>query len=104
MNVSDLSKKNFQEKPYERKAVMREWDVGKNDKDKDKIRRQDERPIGLDKRRHRTPERSPEPGLVFLTFCTLVVLHLVDNRLCKLNIHHYLLYLELLKRLISTIA
>lgn len=41
---------------------MREWDVGKNDKEKEKDKlRKDERP--LDKRRHRlSPERSPEPG------------------------------------------
>lgn len=52
----------FQEKPWERKAaVVREWDFGKNDKDKDKERPKREERI-LDKRRHRTPERSPEPG------------------------------------------
>lgn len=52
----------MQEKSWERKGTMREWDVGKNDKDKerDKLRRE-ERPS--EKRRHRTPERSPEPGL-----------------------------------------
>lgn len=56
------------EKPWERKAVTREWDLGKgNDKDKDskenvKIRR-DDRP--MDKRRHRTPEKSPEPARKF---------------------------------------
>lgn len=59
----------FQEKPYERKAVMREWDVGKNEKDKEKdskMRRPDDSgPRMLDKRRHRTPERSPEPGMIF---------------------------------------
>lgn len=43
--------------------MMREWDVGKNDKDKEKDKlRKDDR--SLDKRRHRTPERSPEPGRV----------------------------------------
>ena len=46
---------------------MREWDVGKNDKTKEPIRQdkllRDERPP-LEKRRHRTPERSPEPGNV----------------------------------------
>ncbi|KAL4715181.1 hypothetical protein ACJJTC_012228 [Scirpophaga incertulas] len=53
------------EKPYERKAVMREWDMGKMDKDKDKLnlRRPDER--SLDKRRHRSMERSPEPARKF---------------------------------------
>ncbi|KAJ0181709.1 hypothetical protein K1T71_002431 [Dendrolimus kikuchii] len=52
------------EKPWERKAVMREWDVGKNEKDKDKEKlHRDERPI--DKRRNRSPERSPEPARKF---------------------------------------
>ncbi|XP_069355618.1 apoptotic chromatin condensation inducer in the nucleus [Maniola hyperantus] len=51
------------EKPWERKAAMREWDVGKNDKPKE-LSRPDknhkvERPP--EKRRHRTIERSPEP-------------------------------------------
>lgn len=50
-------------KPWERKTITREWDVGKNEKDKEVIRpeklHRDER---LEKRRHRTPERSPEPG------------------------------------------
>lgn len=53
----------LQEKPWERKAATREWDLGKNDKDKEKdklLMRRDERPI--DKRRHRSPEKSPEPG------------------------------------------
>ncbi|KAJ8726223.1 hypothetical protein PYW07_000921 [Mythimna separata] len=57
------------EKPWERKAVTREWDLGKgNEKDKDnkdsvnKLRR-DERP--MDKRRHRSPEKSPEPARKF---------------------------------------
>ncbi|XP_060806979.1 uncharacterized protein LOC106142992 [Amyelois transitella] len=54
------------EKPWERKAAMREWDLGKGDKEreKDKIRRDDER-RPLEKRRHRTPERSPEPARKF---------------------------------------
>nr|XP_053623584.1 uncharacterized protein LOC128682748 [Plodia interpunctella] len=52
------------DKPWERKAAMREWDVGKGDKDKDKIRREDDR-RPLEKRRHRTPERSPEPARKF---------------------------------------
>lgn len=44
---------------------MREWDVGKGEKDKEKEKlRRDERP--LEKRRHHTPERSPEPGLCFI--------------------------------------
>uniref|UniRef100_A0A2A4JEB9 RRM domain-containing protein n=1 Tax=Heliothis virescens TaxID=7102 RepID=A0A2A4JEB9_HELVI len=53
------------EKPWERKAATREWDLGKNDKDKDKDNklRRDERPI--DKRRHRSPEKSPEPARKF---------------------------------------
>lgn len=60
----------LKEKPWERKAAMREWDVGKNEKDKevgrqDKIVRE-ERP--LEKRRHHTPERSPEPGIVLFIF------------------------------------
>ncbi|XP_050361883.1 uncharacterized protein LOC126781104 [Nymphalis io] len=55
------------EKPWEKKASMREWDFGKNEKNKetgrpDKMLR-DERP--LEKRRHRTPERSPEPARKF---------------------------------------
>lgn len=43
---------------------MREWDIGKNEKGKDKEKeklRKDDRP--LEKRRHHTPERSPEPGM-----------------------------------------
>lgn len=49
-----------QEKPWERKAAMREWDMGKNEKEKEKDKlRRDERPT--EKRRHRTP--SPEPGI-----------------------------------------
>lgn len=54
------------EKPWERKAATREWDLGKNDKDKEKdklLMRRDERPI--DKRRHRSPEKSPEPARKF---------------------------------------
>lgn len=49
-----------QDKPWERKAAMREWDMGKNEKEKekDKLRRDERLP---EKRRHRTP--SPEPGL-----------------------------------------
>lgn len=49
-----------QDKPWERKAAMREWDMGKNEKEKekDKLRRDDRPP---EKRRHRTP--SPEPGM-----------------------------------------
>ncbi|XP_064076600.1 uncharacterized protein LOC113394453 [Vanessa tameamea] len=55
------------DKPWEKKASMREWDYGKNEKNKetgrpDKMLR-DERP--LEKRRHRTPERSPEPARKF---------------------------------------
>ncbi|XP_063839135.1 uncharacterized protein LOC135088176 [Ostrinia nubilalis] len=56
------------EKPYERKAVMREWDVGKNEKDKDKEKMRRSEDLGtrmLDKRRHRSPERSPEPARKF---------------------------------------
>lgn len=50
--------------------MTREWDLGKNDKDKDskdnnKLRR-DERP--MDKRRHRSPEKSPEPGIKLYLF------------------------------------
>ncbi|OWR49179.1 acinus [Danaus plexippus plexippus] len=55
------------QKPWERKAAMREWDMGKNDKDKEVSRPEkmvrEERP--LEKRRHRTPERSPEPARKF---------------------------------------
>ncbi|XP_059059446.1 uncharacterized protein LOC131852737 [Achroia grisella] len=52
------------EKPWERKAAMREWDLGKGDKDKEKEKlRKDDRL--LDKRRHRSPERSPEPARKF---------------------------------------
>ncbi|CAG5056644.1 unnamed protein product [Parnassius apollo] len=53
------------DKPWERKT-MREWDVGKNDKgkeqEKEKLRRDDR---SLEKRRHHTPERSPEPAKKF---------------------------------------
>ncbi|XP_068620784.1 uncharacterized protein [Battus philenor] len=55
------------DKPWERKT-MREWDVGKNDKnikpdkDKEKLRRDDH---SMEKRRHHTPERSPEPAKKF---------------------------------------
>lgn len=52
------------DKLWERKAVMREWDVGKNEKDKEKDKlRHDDRP--LEKRRHRSIERSPEPARKF---------------------------------------
>ncbi|KAM3962700.1 LOW QUALITY PROTEIN: uncharacterized protein ACR2FA_003084 [Aphomia sociella] len=53
------------EKPWERKAAMREWDVGKGEKDKEKdIKlRKDDRP--QEKRRHHSPERSPEPARKF---------------------------------------
>ncbi|XP_052757947.1 uncharacterized protein LOC113516731 [Galleria mellonella] len=52
------------EKPWERKAAMREWDLGKGEKDKekDKLRKDDRLP---DKRRHRSLERSPEPARKF---------------------------------------
>lgn len=58
----------LKEKPWERKASMREWDVGKNEKNKeggrpDKLIRDEKT---LDKRRHRSPERSPEPGIYIL--------------------------------------
>lgn len=50
---------------------MREWDVGKNDKSKEVIRQdhmlREDRPP-LEKRRHRTTERSPEPGSVKIMF------------------------------------
>ncbi|CAK1603358.1 unnamed protein product [Parnassius mnemosyne] len=53
------------DKPWERKT-MREWDVGKNDRgkeqEKEKLRRDDR---SLEKRRHHTPERSPEPAKKF---------------------------------------
>ncbi|XP_026324416.1 uncharacterized protein LOC113233504 [Hyposmocoma kahamanoa] len=50
------------DKPWERKAAMREWDMGKNEKEKekDKLRRDERLP---EKRRHRTP--SPEPARKF---------------------------------------
>ncbi|KAF9412317.1 hypothetical protein HW555_009155 [Spodoptera exigua] len=51
------------EKPWERKAATREWDLGKNEKDKDNKdskSKREERPA--DKRRHRSQEKSPEPG------------------------------------------
>ncbi|CAH2988580.1 unnamed protein product [Chilo suppressalis] len=54
------------DKSFERKAAMREWDMGKNEKDKDgkdKLRRPDDRP--MEKRRHRSLERSPEPAKKF---------------------------------------
>lgn len=54
--------------------MTREWDLGKNDKDKDNIKdnntklRRDERL--MDKRqRHRTPEKSPEPGNIDVFLC-----------------------------------
>lgn len=54
--------------------ATREWDLGKNDKDKEKgkmdKRRDEQRP--LEKRRHRTPERSPEPGKRDLHSCSVV--------------------------------
>ncbi|CAG4968448.1 unnamed protein product [Colias eurytheme] len=53
------------DRPWERKVATREWDLGKNDKskEKDKLQRE-ERP--LEKRRpHRSPERSPEPARKF---------------------------------------
>ena len=45
---------------------MREWDLGKNDKEKekDRLRRDETRP--LDKRRHRSGEISPEPGIYYI--------------------------------------
>lgn len=45
--------------------MTREWDVGKNEKDKDAIRPLEKFPKDErlhEKRRHRSPERSPEPG------------------------------------------
>ncbi|CAF4768047.1 unnamed protein product [Pieris macdunnoughi] len=52
------------DRPWERKAAMREWDLGKNEKIKEKEKHpKEERPI--DKRRHRSPERSPEPARKF---------------------------------------
>ncbi|XP_045519791.1 apoptotic chromatin condensation inducer in the nucleus-like [Pieris brassicae] len=52
------------DRPWERKAAMREWDLGKNEKIKEKEKHpREERPI--DKRRHRSPERSPEPARKF---------------------------------------
>lgn len=64
LREQDLKREAEVEKSWERKGTMREWDVGKNDKDKerDKLRRED-RPS--EKRRHRTPERSPEPARKF---------------------------------------
>ncbi|CAB3231232.1 unnamed protein product [Arctia plantaginis] len=51
------------EKPWERKTT-REWDLGKNDKDKEKDKlRRDDRP--MEKRRHRSLEKSPEPARKF---------------------------------------
>lgn len=52
----------YQDKPWERKNIVREWDVGKGEKGKEDASKtmRDERP--LDKRRHRSLERSPEPG------------------------------------------
>ncbi|KAG6459337.1 hypothetical protein O3G_MSEX011336 [Manduca sexta] len=53
------------EKPWERKAAMREWDVGKNEKnekEREKVRREERPP---EKRRHRSQERSPEPARKF---------------------------------------
>ncbi|XP_045484879.1 apoptotic chromatin condensation inducer in the nucleus [Pieris rapae] len=52
------------DRPWERKAAMREWDLGKNEKIKEKEKHpREERPT--DKRRHRSPERSPEPARKF---------------------------------------
>lgn len=54
------------DKPWERKAATREWDLGKNEKDKDNKdnkSKREERPA--DKRRHRSPEKSPEPARKF---------------------------------------
>ncbi|CAH0700748.1 unnamed protein product [Spodoptera exigua] len=54
------------EKPWERKAATREWDLGKNEKDKDNKdskSKREERPA--DKRRHRSQEKSPEPARKF---------------------------------------
>ncbi|KPI93936.1 Apoptotic chromatin condensation inducer in the nucleus [Papilio xuthus] len=53
------------ERPWERKTT-REWDLGKDekikDKDKDRLHKEDR---VLEKRRHHTPERSPEPAKKF---------------------------------------
>lgn len=52
------------EQLWERKTVTREWDLGKNEKDKDKEKvRLEERPV--DKRRRRSPEKTPEPARKF---------------------------------------
>lgn len=54
------------EKPWERKTATREWDLGKNEKDKDNKdnkSKREERPA--DKRRHRSQEKSPEPARKF---------------------------------------
>ncbi|XP_038216477.1 apoptotic chromatin condensation inducer in the nucleus-like [Zerene cesonia] len=52
------------DRPWERKVATREWDLGKNDKNKEKEKFQrEERP--QEKRRHRSPERSPEPARKF---------------------------------------
>lgn len=69
--------------------MTREWDVGKNDKDnKDKIRRNEDRPLGLDKRRHRSPERSPEPGsnLLFTLCCLISVMLKLLRMVIRLNV------------------
>lgn len=55
----------IQERTWERKAAMREWDLGKNEKSKETEKHhREERPA--DKRRHRSPEASPEPGLYLI--------------------------------------
>ncbi|KPJ11944.1 Venom dipeptidyl peptidase 4 [Papilio machaon] len=57
--------KGEMERPWERKST-REWDLGKNDKiqekEKDRLQKDDR---VLEKRRHHTPERSPEPAKKF---------------------------------------
>ncbi|CAH0749136.1 unnamed protein product [Diatraea saccharalis] len=66
LREQDMKRERGEDKSFERKAAMREWDMGKNDKDKDgkeKLRRPDDRP--MDKRRHRSIERSPEPARKF---------------------------------------
>lgn len=54
----------LQDKPWEKKNTVREWDVGKNEKDTKERPRKDER--ALDRRRPHSPERSPEPGLLLI--------------------------------------
>lgn len=60
----DAKKENFREKDearmWERKNVVREWDMGKGEKEKERPKDKLE-----PRRRHRTPERSPEPARKF---------------------------------------